>query len=100
MYDYCVSSCTEIQAQIKIDAETGTAQDGSLRYQELLPSDSILYALICFGKQKHANNEFKVEMIYDFIKKVFTDGSFVQIGGDETLGRGICKIMWIEGGRK
>ena len=100
MYDYCVSSCTEIQAQIKIDAETGTAQDGSLRYQELLPSDSILYALISFGKQKHADNEFKVEMICDFIKKVFSDGSFVQIGGDETLGRGICKSMWIEGGQK
>lgn len=99
MYDYCISSCTEIQAQIKIDADTGTTQDGSLRYQELLPSDSILYALIAFGKQKYAANEFQVQTICEYFEKVFSEGSFVQIGGDETLGRGICKISWIKGGK-
>jgi CRISPR-associated protein Cmr4 len=26
--------------------------------------------------------------------------NFMQIGGDETLGRGICKIHWIAGGAK
>lgn len=45
VFDYGVSQCTEVQAQIKIDSVTGTAQDGSLRYQELLPSDSQLYVV-------------------------------------------------------
>lgn len=98
MYDYCVSSCTEVQAQIKIDEKTGTAQDGALRYQELLPSDSVMYSIVCFGSQKF-KNEFQADMIEGYVKKVFSNDGFIQVGGDVTLGRGVCRINWIEGGK-
>ncbi|MBM3302192.1 MAG: type III-B CRISPR module RAMP protein Cmr4, partial [Deltaproteobacteria bacterium] len=42
-FSFLVRTATEIQPQIRIDHETGTTVDGSLRYQELLPSDSVLY---------------------------------------------------------
>jgi len=96
MYDYCVSSCTEVQVQIKIDEKTGTAQDGALRYQELLPSDSVMYSIVCFGMQNF-KNEFQAEMIEGYVKKVFNDDGFIQLGGDVTLGRGVCRINWVEG---
>ena len=97
MYDYVVTSCTEVQTQIKIDAEKGTTSDGSLRYEELLPSDSFLYALVYFNpKHEEHFNEFQQKNVQDHIKQVITD--YTQIGGDETLGRGICKIEWLEGG--
>ena len=47
-FDYCVSSCTEIQTQIKIDSKKGITKDGSLRYQELLPADSALYSVVYY----------------------------------------------------
>jgi CRISPR-associated protein Cmr4 len=94
MFDYCVSSCTEIQTQIKIDSLTGTASDGALRYQELLPSDSILYSIVYYSKSAGLN-ELQADMIQSHIEDVIKD--FVQIGGDETLGRGICKISWLKG---
>lgn len=93
MFDYCVSSCTEVQTQIKIDSRTGTALDGALRYQELLPADSILYSVVYYSKSAGLN-ELQADMIQNHIEDVIKD--FVQIGGDETLGRGICKISWLK----
>jgi len=102
MFDYCVSSCTEIQTQIKINSATGTAEDGALRYQELLPADSLLYSIVYYSRSAGLN-ELQADMIQRHIEDVIKD--FIQIGGDETLGRGICKISWLksengEGGAK
>ncbi len=93
MYDYVVSSCTEVQAQIKIDAEKGTTAKGSLRYEELLPADTYLYAIVYFT-QKHLNH-LQAETVNKHITEVIS--GFMQLGGDETLGRGICKINWVKG---
>jgi len=98
MFDYAVSHCTEIQTNIKINHEKGTAKEGGLRYQELLPADSILYSVVNFsGRVLEEGNEFKADMVQKYIQKVLS--GFMQIGGDDTLGRGICRIEWIQGGK-
>lgn len=109
MFDYSVSYCTEIQTNIKINSKTGTAEDGALRYQEFLPADSVLYSIVHYSgrnvseikdeKQtelKKLVEEMQAEKIKSFVEDTVKD--FIQIGGDETLGKGICKITWLEGG--
>lgn len=91
MFDYCVTSCTEIQTQIKINSETGTAQDGAMRYQELLPADTLLYSIIYYSRSS-GMNELQADLIQSHMEEVITN--FIQIGGDETLGRGIFRINW------
>ncbi|GAB6163714.1 type III-B CRISPR module RAMP protein Cmr4 [Desulfothermus naphthae] len=93
MFDYCVTCCTEIQTNIKIDSKKGTAEDGSLRYQEFLPADSLLYSLVCFSNPTRDENSYSAEIIKGYIQDTIKD--FLQIGGDVTLGKGICKIQWI-----
>jgi len=90
-FNYCVSYCTEIQTQIKIDTKTGTAQDGALRYQELLPANTLLYSVVYYSA-----SAFDTDLQAKTVKETVENGikGFVQIGGDETLGRGICKIEW------
>ena len=97
MFDYCVSCCTEVQTQIKINSETGTAEGGALRYQELLPADTALYSVVYYSKSSGLNG-LQANTIKQHIEDVIKD--FIQIGGDETLGRGICKISWINGGER
>jgi CRISPR-associated protein Cmr4 len=92
MFRYVVENCTEIQTQIKIIETTGTAEDGSLRYEELLPSDTLLYSIIYYSKS--ADDKLNPEVVCRKVKSVIKD--FIQLGGDETLGRGICKVRWIE----
>ena len=111
MFDYAVSYCTEIQTNIKIDSDTGTAKDGALRYQEFLPADSVLYSMVHYSgrnvseiKDDQQSNlkklveEMQAEKIKTFVENTVKD--FIQIGGDETLGKGICKLEWISGGAK
>jgi CRISPR-associated protein Cmr4 len=95
IFDYVVTNCTEVQTQIKIDAETGTAADGSLRYEELLPADTVLYSIVSFGQQLFDGNAYKVDIIRKHVTTVIS--KHLQIGGDATLGRGLCKIDWQEG---
>lgn len=94
-FKYAVDSCTEIQAQIKIDSKTGTAQGGALRYQELLPADSVLYSVVYYSRAVF-DNTLQADTVRSHAEAVIKN--FMQIGGDETLGRGICKIAWIAGG--
>ncbi|MDA3915708.1 MAG: type III-B CRISPR module RAMP protein Cmr4 [Deltaproteobacteria bacterium] len=92
LFGHIVSTCTEIQTQIKIDHEKGTAQPGALRYEELLPSDTLLYIVVHHSRH---NNKIQASMIKNFIETNIRD--FMQIGGDETLGRGVCKLRWLIG---
>ena len=70
VFNYGVSNCTQIMAQIKIDSKTGTTADGSLRYQEELPSDTIMYTVIHWGDTKNSTEEkLKAEIIKKFITK-------------------------------
>lgn len=92
MFDYCVSSCTEIQTNIKIDSEMGTAKEGGLRYQEFLPSDSVLYSVVYFSSR---SNELQALNIKQYLQHSIN--RFLQIGGDVTLGKGVCKVNWIDG---
>ena len=112
MFDYAVSYCTEIQTNIKINSKTGTAEDGALRYQEFLPADSVLYSIVHYSGRDlgEIKNDDKQNPLADLIKDMNAEmikkhvedtiKKFIQIGGDETLGKGICKLEWIKGGAK
>lgn len=94
VFNYGVTDCTQIMAQIKIDSATGTTADGSLRYQEELPSDTIMYTAIYWGDSKNTKEpELGANTIRDFvIGQVIKN--HIQIAGDETCGRGIFQLNW------
>jgi len=94
VFKYGVTSCTQVMAQIKINQATGTPQDGSLRYQEELPPDSIMYCVILWGPSRDAENSVKADTIRQFLEKDVM-ASHLQVGGDETLGRGIFELSWM-----
>ena len=94
IFNYAVSNCTSIMAQIKIDQKTGTTETGSLRYQEELPSDTLTYAVVNWGDSRDPGEKLKLEAIKGFVTQDAITGH-IQIGGDETLGRGIFEIEWI-----
>ncbi len=95
-FSFIMETATEIQAQIKIKADTGTTQDGSLRYQELLPADSVLYTVIFFGEERVAESN---AIVTDMLRSAVQDAAstHIQMGGDMTLGRGIFQLAWRKG---
>lgn len=91
-FAFLVKSATEIQPQIRIHMETGTAADGSLRYQELLPSDSVLYSLVFFAGERVNGGGLLAGVIKDCVSKAIS--THIQMGGDVTLGRGLMEVTW------
>jgi CRISPR-associated protein Cmr4 len=92
VFNYGVSHCTQINAQIEIDQGSGSTAKGSLRYQEELPSDTLMYCTVAWGDSR-GGNELKADNIKKSIQDVIS--KYIQVGGDETFGRGIFELTWI-----
>jgi CRISPR-associated protein Cmr4 len=99
---------TEVIARIRLKPETKTVAEGALWTEEHLPSETLLYAPIFVSKplapKDNVPNEFKennepsAAKVLEFLKDLTTPNSNkpyldrLQIGGDETVGRGIVKV--------
>lgn len=93
VFFYGVSHCTSVMAHIAIDQKTGTTKDGSLRYQEELPSDTLMYTAVCWGNARDAKSRMQADTIKGFVIQQAI-ANHLQVGGDETLGRGIFELEW------
>ncbi|MCL6622790.1 MAG: type III-B CRISPR module RAMP protein Cmr4 [Syntrophobacterales bacterium] len=92
-FKFLVENATEIQPQIAIDFDTGATKEGSLRYQELLPSDSVLYCLVFYAPERiKGNNGLDPRVIRNCLTAAIS--SHLQLGGDLTLGRGLMEVHW------
>ena len=94
VFDYGITECTQIMAQIEIDDKTGATARGTLRYQEELPADSIMYTVIHWEKSTHKEGIDLNKTVKNYVKSVI--GNHIQIAGDETCGRGIFLIDWTD----
>ncbi|MBF0201033.1 MAG: type III-B CRISPR module RAMP protein Cmr4 [Desulfamplus sp.] len=93
-FNYGVSHCTEIRTQIKIDEKSGTTVDGSLRYEEVLPSDTLMYVILFYGPTRDARTTIPADTLISYMKESVIR-SHIQMGGDETLGYGLFEIEWM-----
>lgn len=85
-----IKMATEIVTRVKIDAEKGTVQSGALWTEEYLPSDCLLYSVLAISKPKKEVNGLKTSDDVKNALQVFS--GFIQIGGNETVGKGYIKI--------
>ncbi len=81
--DYCATA-TAITPHIAIDNTTKTVKNGALWYEESLPPSTLLYTLL-MGKDAELGEV--VAML---------DQKYLQVGGNETLGMGWCKVSEVK----
>lgn len=93
---------TEIQTRIQLRTDTKTVKEGPWT-EEHLPSETILYAPLFINRPHTEENKVPAELkegskpsatkVLDLLKCLNLDR--LQIGGDETVGRGIVKVrLW------
>lgn len=87
-----VKTSTEVVARIQVDADTGTA--GNLWYEELIPPESVFYALALATPPRAPNGGAGLPRNAAEVLATLDDLGLdrLQIGGDETVGRGIVKV--------
>ena len=78
-------NATAITPHVAIESETKTVKSGALWYEETLPSDTLLYTML-MGEDAHVDS---------VLGMVSGDKPFIQIGGNETVGMGWCRVQVI-----
>lgn len=89
---------TEVVTRIRIDQDKKTVATGALWTEEHLPSDTVLYSPLHASRPRNeslSKNLKEAGDVLDFVRKL--DLNRIQLGGDETVGRGIVKLR-ISGG--
>lgn len=96
VFSYFVNMSTEINTRIKI-GDDGVVEKGKLFTEEYVPAETIMYSFIdnsCEIYNQELNNKAEEKNI---IRKQFDDYikglSYVQFGGNRTLGKGIVKVI-------
>jgi len=86
MFSYFVQNACEIAQHVKIDLDSGAAQDGALFNQENVPSETMFYALMTETK------DGSLEALGGKLKE---NKQMLQIGADATTGLGWCTVELI-----
>lgn len=90
---------TEIVTRNRIDNVTGVVEEGGLWTEEFIPSETIFYSIILANKPFKENppQDLKdADNIIQYVKGKLNDRRF-QIGGDQSIGRGIVMAHFLSG---
>ncbi|MBF0290831.1 MAG: type III-B CRISPR module RAMP protein Cmr4 [Nitrospinae bacterium] len=92
-FTHFVRHATEVSARIGLDYKSKTAKSGALFYQEFIPPETIFYSLVIAENSRVKGGKNKGADIMGYVENKLP--KVLQIGGDETIGKGICKV-WID----
>lgn len=90
---------TEVVARIRLDYDTKTVADGALFYQEFLPPETLMYSLVIANRARGGGKRNEEEqplgggqLLEEFSGLLLgsRDSITLQIGGDESTGKGLC----------
>lgn len=95
IFNFLVTTATEITARIRLDDNTKVVTKGGLWYEEALPAETILAGIVAINDQKGNNNAAEVGDALEQVAKQ----KLIQFGGNATVGRGLCQLTVVRGDR-
>lgn len=79
---FAVNAC-QVNQHVRIDDDTGTAEDKGLFNEEAVPSETLLYSSLTETRKINGNNSVFAELATE---------QLVQFGGNGTTGLGFCTV--------
>ncbi len=97
-FSYFAQNAMLIEPHVRLDPDTGSAQDGGLFYTENLPPESLLIAPLLASQSRTGHDQIihSAQMMMDHLKALL-HGKLLQIGGDATTGRGLVVASVVGG---
>jgi CRISPR-associated protein Cmr4 len=81
---------SEIVARVGLNYDTKTVKDGALFYQEVLPAETLLYAVALAHPSRKEGTPLTADEVLNYLGEQLQKHPVIQIGGDETVGKGLC----------
>ena len=105
-FSHMVQHVTPVNAHIAIDSDTKIVKTGALWYEETLPPETLLYTgLLAVASRKPHNKDAEpdkqakqkdAQEILHAVTDLFDEHSWLQLGGNETVGMGWCAVSILE----
>ncbi|MEO9027623.1 MAG: type III-B CRISPR module RAMP protein Cmr4 [Ktedonobacteraceae bacterium] len=86
---------TEVITRVRLDRQTKTVVRGALWTEEHLPVDTLLYVPIYATNARQNGARMTAAQVLEKVRSLGTIAhNYLQLGGDETVGRGIVRMRW------
>jgi len=94
-FTHFVRHATEVVARVGLDYQRKTVKSGALFYEEFLPAETLFYSLVLASPSRREGHCKSAREILDYLRGKMP--SVLQIGGDETIGKGLCTVRLDDG---
>lgn len=91
-FTHFVQHATEVVARIALDYDRKTVKEGALFYQEFLPPETVLYSVVLAYSARNGKDHDSASDCLEKLRTCLHDLRYLQIGGDETTGKGLCAV--------
>lgn len=92
-----LQTATEVTQRIRLAPDTKTVEDGALWSEEALPVESILVGLLAATPvTRKSGPALTLDQLLGHVGKLVEAG-VIQVGGNATVGRGLCRIKLTKG---
>lgn len=89
-FTHFVRHATEVVARIALDYERKTVKGTALFYEEFLPAETLFYSVVLASPSRRDGHNKAACHILGYLREKMP--RFLQIGGDETIGKGLCAV--------
>lgn len=91
---------TPVNAHVRLDNRnpTKTVEQGALWYEETLPPDTLLYVALAAQHSRVKDCTKSAADILVHVTRELFGKPYLQLGGNETVGMGWCKVACVDGG--
>ena len=97
-FGFSARHATEVSARIKLDPKTKTVQGGALFYEEFVPAGTLFCALALAESPKCESEVKDAAGVLAHVRGVLEKGNgVIQVGGDATIGKGLCTAVLLDG---
>lgn len=94
-FTHFAQHATEVTARIGLDYDRKTVKEGALFYQEFLPAESLFYAVVLANAVRARFGMKNAPDILGALAGYVDRSPILQVGGDETTGKGYCATRFI-----
>jgi CRISPR-associated protein Cmr4 len=99
-FTHFVRHATEVVARVGLDYERKTVKKGALFYQEFLPPETIFYAVVLASASRYESHPIKADKVLGYLDQQIRAARILQIGGDQTTGKGLCAVKLCTRGKE
>ena len=80
VFTFLSETATEVVARVRLEDNTKTVASGGLWYEEAVPAEAVFYGFVGATSAEPSLASLQIDQL-------------LQIGGDATIGRGMCKVV-------